>query len=64
MEGITVILKHEHGEDELFLDKEIVNMISIEAAKENITFEQKFNNMLKDQMEKENDEKSDTTKDY
>ena len=81
MDGITVIIKHEFGDEELVLDKEIVNAIAIDAAKENITFEKKFNQLLQDQAEemfkleqeldiphkdryynKDNDEKSDTTK--
>ena len=62
---MKITLKHDHGEDELDLSKETVQHIALEAAKDNVTFEQKFNQMLQESMDalKEDDEQSDTTKD-
>lgn len=66
MDGIEVTLKHSFGEDKLILDKEVVNVIALEAAQDNVTFEKKFNELLAKEMKKikEKDEESNTIKEY
>ena len=61
---MKVTIQFGDEEDELDLSKEIVQHIALEAAKANVTFEEKFNQMLQESMDalKEEDE-SDTTKD-